>query len=96
MRFAARQGAIVVNPVREVAQIEGTPRRRPRALTGEERQAWLAALESSQKAQDWDLPDLTRFLLATGCRIGEALAVGMGRRGPGGGHCRDPFAPGAS
>ena len=76
MRFAARQGAIVVNPVREVAQIEGTPRRRPRALTGEERQAWLAALESSQKAQDWDLPDLIRFLLATGCRIGEALAVG--------------------
>jgi integrase len=25
-----------------------------------------------------DLPDLTAFLLATGCRIGEALAVGFG------------------
>jgi integrase len=28
------------------------------------------------RAQKWDLADLTLLMLATGCRIGEALAVG--------------------
>ncbi len=76
MRLAARHGAVAVNPVREVARIETRPRRRPRALTAAERQDWLDALDSSRKAQDWDLSDLTRMMLATGCRIGECLAIG--------------------
>jgi integrase len=33
-------------------------------------------VEASEKAVDWDLPDLTRMMLATGCRIGECLAIG--------------------
>lgn len=76
MRLAARHGAVTINPVRETARIEGTPRRKPRALTAEERQHWLAALDASEPARVWDLPDLSLMTLATGCRIGECLAIG--------------------
>ena len=76
MRYAARHGAVRFNPVREVARIEGTPKRRPRALTADERQQWLNAVESNDAARRWDLPDLTRLMLATGCRVGECLALG--------------------
>jgi integrase len=76
MRLAARHGAVTINPVRETARIEGTPRRKPKALTAEERQRWLAALEASEPARLWDLPDLSLMMLATGCRIGECLAIG--------------------
>ena len=76
IRYAARHGAVTVNPVREVGRIESRPRRRPRSLSAEERRAWLAAVEANDKATTWDLPDLTRMMLATGCRIGECLAIG--------------------
>ncbi len=36
---------------------------------------WLAKLEADPIATRKDLPDLTRFMLATGVRIGETLAV---------------------
>ena len=45
-------------------------------MTAEERQQWLAALKFSEPAQVWDLPDLSLMMLATGCRIGECLAIG--------------------
>jgi integrase len=76
MRLAARHGAVTVNPVREVGRIEGAPKRRPKALTAQEREQWLAAVESNPEAREWDLPDLTRMMLATGCRIGECLGIG--------------------
>jgi integrase len=76
MGLAARHGAIVVNPVREVGRIEGTPARLPRALSAEEREQWLKAVGASKQARDWDLPDLSLMMLATGCRIGECLAIG--------------------
>jgi integrase len=76
MRYAARHGAVAVNPVREVGRIESQARRQPRALSAEERQEWLDVAEVSEKARTWDLPDLTRMMLATGCRIGECLAIG--------------------
>jgi integrase len=76
MRLAARHGAVTINPVREAARIEGTPRRKPRALTAEERRQWLDLLQASEPARVWDLPDLTVMMLATGCRIGECLALG--------------------
>jgi integrase len=76
MRLAARHGAVAYNPVREVARIDSEPARPPRSLTAEERRQWLDAVEASEKAKDWDLPDLTRMMLATGCRIGECLAIG--------------------
>jgi integrase len=76
MRLAARHGAVLVNPVREVARIERAPARRPRSLSSEERKQWLDAVEANERAREWDLPDLTRMMLATGCRIGECLAIG--------------------
>ncbi|MQA02668.1 MAG: tyrosine-type recombinase/integrase [Streptosporangiales bacterium] len=73
--LAIRYGAILTNPVRDVSPIEGKPRKAPRALTREERTEWLVQLDTDEKAVRRDLPDLTRFLLATGVRIGEAIAV---------------------
>jgi hypothetical protein len=52
MRFAARHGAVAINPVREVARIESPPRRQPRSLSAEERQQWLSAVEASDKAKN--------------------------------------------
>lgn len=75
MGHAVRAGAIPANPMRDVARIAGEPVREPRALTSVDRDQWLAALEADVVAARRDLPDLTRFMLATGVRIGEALAV---------------------
>ncbi|MGI8308858.1 hypothetical protein [Saccharopolyspora hattusasensis] len=44
-------------------------------MTLDERVQWLSQLESDQEAVRWDLPDLSRFMLATGVRLGKALAV---------------------
>ncbi|GEL17648.1 tyrosine-type recombinase/integrase [Pseudonocardia asaccharolytica] len=73
--YAARMGAIPANPVRDISPIPGGRRRPPRAMTRDERARWLAAMEADEKAARWAIPDLTRFMLATGCRISEALAV---------------------
>ena len=88
LQLAVLQEAIPSNPVRELGRIEqpkGQRRARPRGLTLEERRALLAWLEGSsddlatlrkQKvARSADLPDLVRFFLGTGLRIGEALAT---------------------
>ena len=75
MGLAVRYGAVTVNPVREAARVRGGRRKTPLALTAEERARWLAALEADPQAAARDLPDLTRWMLATGLRIGEALAV---------------------
>ena len=75
LNVAVRHGAIVTNPVRDVETIASRPKRHPRALDADERQAWFALLASDPRAVAADLPDLTRFLLATGVRIGEALGL---------------------
>jgi integrase len=75
MGLAVRHGAVKVNPTREVTRINASRKRMPRALTTEERERWIAQLEADEDAVREDLPDLTRFMLATGVRIGEALAV---------------------
>ncbi|WP_235716131.1 site-specific integrase [Amycolatopsis sp. ATCC 39116] len=49
--------------------------KQPRALDADERAEWLAQLEKNEKAVRWDLPDLSKFMMATGVRIGEALGV---------------------
>jgi integrase len=41
----------------------------------EEVRRWLAVLDANEYARHKDLPDLVRFLLGTGCRLGEALGV---------------------
>jgi len=75
MSLAVRYGAISHNPVREVERIESPPKRVPRALTNDERIELMRQLQSDEKAVRWDLPDLVFFMMATGCRIGEALGV---------------------
>jgi integrase len=63
LRLAVRHSALPADPGRDTVRLEGRRSRSPRALTADER------------AVRWDLPDLCRFMLATGVRIGEALAV---------------------
>src|SRR3954453_20073172 len=75
MGQAVRHGAVMANPVREGERIEATPKREPRALTMAERVELLKRLQEDERARRRDLPDLVFFMLATGVRIGEALAI---------------------
>ncbi|WP_214407382.1 tyrosine-type recombinase/integrase [Pseudonocardia lacus] len=77
MGLAARRGDITSNPVRDIGRVRGANRRvKARSLTVDECVRWLGQLEADEAAVRRDLPDLTRWLLATGVRIGEAIAVG--------------------
>jgi len=71
----ARSDRVEHNPVRDVGPVQGGRRKAPRSLTVDEIAAVLAAVDESAFARRRDLPDLLRFMLATGVRIGEALAV---------------------
>lgn len=73
--YATRHGLIPANPMRDVGRIRGDRPKKVRPLTEVERERWLEALDEDPAAVRGDLPELTRFMLATGCRIGEALAV---------------------
>lgn len=73
--LAVRHGAIMVNPVRDIERIESKPKKAPRALTAAERVDLLKQLQEDVTARSRDLPDFVFFMLATGVRIGEALAV---------------------
>lgn len=73
--LAVRYGAIMVNPVRDIERIESKPKKAPRALTAAERVDLLKQLQEDVTARSRDLPDFVFFMLATGVRIGEALAV---------------------
>jgi integrase len=78
MKFAVKNGALETNPMRDVGQVRAGRRaqkRKPRAMTQFERDDWLAKMEADIVASARDLPDLTRMLLATGCRIAECLAI---------------------
>jgi integrase len=72
---AVRHGAIPTNPVRDLARIHTGRRKATRSLTLDECRAWLAQLDADGDTRDKDLPDLCRFMIGTGLRIGEALAV---------------------
>ncbi|MGY4771881.1 helix-turn-helix domain-containing protein, partial [Kribbella sp. CWNU-51] len=73
--LAVRHGALPANPVREI-KIRGKARRPPpRALEEDEREAWFELLRQDERAIRADLVDLCKFMLATGQRIGETLAV---------------------
>jgi len=73
--WLVRRGALPVNPVRDLTPLEQNRDRIARALSVEEMRAWLALLDESEFAQRRDLPELTRFMLATGLRLVEALGV---------------------
>jgi integrase len=73
--WLVRRGALVVNPVRELTPLELNRDRTARALSVEEMRAWLSLLDGNEVARRQDLPELARFMLATGLRLGEALGV---------------------
>lgn len=77
LSLAARHDATPANPVRDTEPIAGAsvPKKgRPRALAREEADELCDKLRTDERAILLDLPDLIDFMLATGARIGEALA----------------------
>ncbi|QIZ39644.1 site-specific integrase [Saccharopolyspora sp. ASAGF58] len=72
--LAVRYKAMQVNPVRDMAPLEGR-RKASRSLEAEEMKDLLQKLDSSEVAIRHDLPDLARWYAGTGFRTGEALAV---------------------
>lgn len=82
-RLAVRHGAITTNPVREAAPISAPRKPRVRALTRDEVAEMMRLLRAHQRADELDLPDLVDFMLGTGVRIGEALAVRRGANADG-------------
>lgn len=75
MGMAVRQGAIGHNPVRDMTRLERGRAPEPRALAAEERLNLMQLLYGTDLAIRHDLGDLAFFMLATGVRIGEALAL---------------------
>ncbi|MGH3503651.1 MAG: hypothetical protein ACRDQA_22565, partial [Nocardioidaceae bacterium] len=70
--WLVRQGALRANPVRDLTPLELDRDRTARALSVEELRKWLALLDADEFAQRHDLPELARFMVATGARLGEA------------------------
>jgi integrase len=73
--LAVRHRSTPSNPVRDIGRTASSPRRPPRALTTAERIEWISRLRADEDAVRKDLPDLCEWMLGTGVRIGEALAV---------------------
>jgi integrase len=72
--LAVRHDALDRNPVRDVGRIESTASS-AKALTVEQAVDLRTKIHADEQCQDWDLVDLTDFMLATGLRIGETSAV---------------------
>ncbi|WP_232807348.1 site-specific integrase [Geodermatophilus chilensis] len=73
--LAARHDALERNPVRDTGSIETPAKKAPKALTADEARTLLTELEADERTRRHDVPDFIAFMLATGCRIGEAAAV---------------------
>ena len=73
--LAVRYGALATNPVRDADRLTARPPKEPRALTLEERQLLLKKLDADPVACAASVPELVRFMLGTGQRIGECLGV---------------------
>lgn len=76
--LAIQDGAIAVNPVRDSVARVSTGKKSPRALTVDATTELTGWLRANEHATSLDLPDLVDWMLATGCRIGEALALRYG------------------
>ncbi len=74
--FAAQRDALDRNPVRDAGPARQiTPKRLPRSLSVAQAKQLMALLTYDDVAIRHDIPDLVGFMLATGCRIGEACAL---------------------
>jgi len=78
MQQAVLLQAVASNPIRELECIEspkGHPKAAPRGLTPEERRRLFDFVDTDKGAVGGDLPDLIRFAIGSGLRIGELCAV---------------------
>jgi len=78
MQQAVLHQAVAANPIRDLERIEspmGHRKAPPRGLTAEERRSLLAFVDTDKTAIRADLPDLIRFALGSGLRVGEIYAV---------------------
>ncbi len=74
MRLAARHDAVDHNPLREITPAPSS-KKPARSLTLDEVRVLRAGLRADKKAVTRDVPSLVDFMLGTGLRIGETLAV---------------------
>lgn len=72
---AVHDEALPDNPARKLGRIRSGARKAARALAPGERADLLAKFDADPRARLADLPDLVRFMLGTGVRIGEALGA---------------------
>lgn len=78
--LAIVDGAVTANPVRDAGvRVARTSRKAPRALTAEDTTRLVELFAASERAVALDLPDVVDWMLATGARIGEALALRAGK-----------------
>ncbi|KFF58292.1 hypothetical protein JF66_19615, partial [Cryobacterium sp. MLB-32] len=77
MGVAARSDAVRVNPVREIDNIARS-RAGAVAIPLPELPHLLAAVSADERLRELDHVDVMMFLAATGCRLGEVLAVQWG------------------
>jgi integrase len=78
MQQAVLHQAVAANPVRDLERIEsprGHKKALPRGLTAEERRRLLTFIDTDKSAVHADLPDLIRFALGSGLRVGEICAA---------------------
>ena len=81
--LAILDGAVTANPVRDAVAKITSSGKSPRALTVDQTVELTSLFRSDPRATALDLPDLVDWMLATGCRIGEALALRYGVNGDG-------------
>nr|WP_232328032.1 site-specific integrase [Kibdelosporangium sp. MJ126-NF4]CEL16266.1 Phage integrase [Kibdelosporangium sp. MJ126-NF4]CTQ94190.1 Phage integrase [Kibdelosporangium sp. MJ126-NF4] len=79
MTFLVQEGVLEANPAKEIAPLiekrAKTKRKVPSALTSGQVLDLLSRLDADEEAAIRDLPDLVRFFIATGERVGEALGA---------------------
>jgi integrase len=78
--MAIADGAVMANPVRDAAtRLNTSAKKAPRALTVEDTKRLVELFHVSPRATELDLADLVDWMLATGARIGEVLALRIGQ-----------------
>lgn len=79
MIFAVQAGALDANPVKEIDKLiekrAKVKKKTARSLTADQVLELLGKLDADEEAQRRDLPDLIRYFVATGERLGEALGA---------------------
>ena len=73
--LAARRDVMKSNPVRDTTPIRARPQRPAQPLDEDQLRQFRKSLLESEVAHELDVVDLVQFMIATGCRLGEALAL---------------------